>query len=191
MSTGSGATGRPHPAWPTAASTASELSRLAMGRGPSSWPMTARSRSATTAQASIPTHGRASRLQDIIRRAPFCLGQVVYRRGEDVRAGIHEPIISPEQAHAARRAATQRTRRSTHHHRPGRVYVLARIAHCACGLRLRGETLVRKGRKDIATTVVRVDATVAVLPRTSPPRPSNEPSSSTSPRTPRRQACSA
>jgi hypothetical protein len=41
-----------------------------------------------------------------------------------------------------------RTSRPTHHHRPERVYTLARLAYCSCGLRLRGETLVRKGRKE-------------------------------------------
>jgi DNA invertase Pin-like site-specific DNA recombinase len=104
----------------------------------------------------LTTEGRTRRgrmwieksVQDILRRAPFYLGQAVYRRGEDVRDGSHEPTITPEQAHSAKRAAMARTRRPTHHHRPERVYTLARLAYCSCGLRLRGETLVRKGRKE-------------------------------------------
>ncbi len=87
-------------------------------------------------------------VQDVIRRAEFYRGNAVYRRGADVRPGAHEPIITPEQAHAAQRAALRRNRRPTHHHRADRVYLLARIAWCACGLRLRGETLMRPGRHD-------------------------------------------
>lgn len=87
-------------------------------------------------------------VEDILRRAPFYRGQAVYRRGQDVRPGEHEPVITPEQAHAAQRAALRRARRPTHHHRADRVYRLARIAWCACGLRLRGETVGRPGRPD-------------------------------------------
>ncbi len=38
---------------------------------------------------------------DILRRAPFYLGQAVYRRGEDIRPGAHEPVITVEHAHLA------------------------------------------------------------------------------------------
>jgi DNA invertase Pin-like site-specific DNA recombinase len=87
-------------------------------------------------------------VQDVIRRAEFYRGHAVYRRRADIRPGTHEPIITPEQAHAAQRAALLRNRRPTHHHRADRVYLLARIAWCSCGLRLRGETVVRPGRPD-------------------------------------------
>ena len=84
---------------------------------------------------------------DVLRRAPFYLGQAVYRRGASMVPGTHEPIVSPEQAHLAERAAHRR-------HRPGRygrtarIYALARIVYCECGLRMRGETLVRPGRNE-------------------------------------------
>ena len=86
-------------------------------------------------------------VQDVLRRAPFYRGQAVYRRGQDVRPGSHEPIITAEQAHLAERAASRR-QRPGRYGLAGRVYVLQRLAYCACGLRMRGETLVRPGRRD-------------------------------------------
>ncbi len=82
---------------------------------------------------------------DVIRRAPFYCGYAVYRRGQDVRPGAHDPIITPEQRHLAERAALRRRSPGRHvnAHRP---YPLRRLAHCGCGRRMRGETLVRPGR---------------------------------------------
>ncbi len=85
-------------------------------------------------------------VQDVLRRADFYRGQAVYRRGQDVRLGSHEPIITPEQAHEAQRAARRRASRPTHHHRPERVYPLAHVVYCVCGLRLRAETRVSRGK---------------------------------------------
>jgi DNA invertase Pin-like site-specific DNA recombinase len=84
---------------------------------------------------------------DLLRRAPFYLGQSVYRRGASIVPGTHEPIVSPEQAHLAERSAHRR-HRPGRYGRTGRVYPLARIVYCACGLRMRGETLVRPGRRE-------------------------------------------
>ena len=94
----------------------------------------------------------------MLRRAEFYLGNAVYRRGLDVRPGEHEPIITPEQAHAAKRAAARRQRTGRYGSR-SRVYVVGRVAWCACGLRLRGETLVRAG-----------PPRVSLLPLPRPPR---------------------
>ena len=59
--------------------------------------------------------------------------------------GTHEPIITPEQAHLAERAAHRR-HRPGRYGRTGRIYPLAWLACCGCGLRMRGETLTRPGR---------------------------------------------
>ena len=68
-------------------------------------------------------------LQDILRRADFYLGRAVYRRGEDVADGTHEPIVTSEQAHLARRASIRRQRPGRYGSR-GRIYQLARVAYC-------------------------------------------------------------
>ena len=57
----------------------------------------------------------------------------------------NEPIITPEQAHLAERAAHRRYRPGRYG-RTGRVYPLARLAFCGCGLRLRTETRVSRGK---------------------------------------------
>ena len=84
-------------------------------------------------------------VQDILRRAPFYLGNAVYRRGEDVRPGEHEPIVTPEQVHLAERVALRR-RRPGKSVRPHRTYLLRGLVYCACGRRLRCETQTRAGR---------------------------------------------
>jgi DNA invertase Pin-like site-specific DNA recombinase len=86
-------------------------------------------------------------VEDVLRRAPFYLGQAVYRRGASMVPGTHAPIITPEQAHLAERAAHRR-HRPGRYGRTGRIYPLARIVFCGCGLRMRGETLVRPGRRE-------------------------------------------
>ena len=86
-------------------------------------------------------------VQDILRRADLYLGKAVYRRGQDVREGTHEPIITPEQAHLARQAAARRQRSTAGRQQRGRVYLLAQLLHCSCGTRMRGETQVRRGRE--------------------------------------------
>ena len=84
-------------------------------------------------------------IQDIIRRAPFYLGNAVYRRGEVVPPGEHEPIITVEQVHLAKHASVRRQRTGRYGTR-GRTYLLARVAYCACGLRLRSETKISRGK---------------------------------------------
>jgi hypothetical protein len=86
-------------------------------------------------------------IRDILRRADFYLGSAVYRRGADIRPGSHEPVISPDQ----RDAVVSKARRRAHIGRgahPRRTYVLQRIVYCACGLPMRGETLIRPRRRE-------------------------------------------
>jgi hypothetical protein len=87
-------------------------------------------------------------VQDALRRADLYLGKAVYRRGADVREGTHDPIITPAQAHLARQAAARRRRSTSGRRQAGRVYLLAQLLHCACGLRMRGETHARAGRAE-------------------------------------------
>ena len=85
---------------------------------------------------------------DVLRRAPFYLGQAVYRRGEDIRPGTHDPIITPAQAHLAQRVAGRR-RRPGRAVRPHRHYVLRGLVRCgSCGRRMRSETVVRPSRRE-------------------------------------------
>ena len=66
--------------------------------------------------------------------------------------GTHKPIITPEQAHLVERAAHRRYRPGRYG-RTGRVYPLARLAFCGCGLRMRAETRVcRVGRAGPTTS---------------------------------------
>jgi DNA invertase Pin-like site-specific DNA recombinase len=101
-----------------------------------------RARDASGAVADVDRPWTEKGVADVLRRAPFYLGQVVYHRGAATYAGAHPPIITPEQAHAVDQAKVRR-------HRPGRpdvqhrTYVLQAIAYCECGLRMRGETMVR------------------------------------------------
>ena len=82
---------------------------------------------------------------DILRRAPFYLGNAVYRRGEDIRPGTHDPIVTLEQAHATERVAVRRRRPGRYGTR-GRTYLLQRLAYCRCGLRMRAETRRSRGK---------------------------------------------
>jgi hypothetical protein len=83
----------------------------------------------------------------------FYLGYVTYRRGHERRPGTHPPIVSHEQASAVARIKLRR-------HRPGRpdvqhrTYVLQGMAYCPCGLRMRGEAIVRPVGPSIGTTGV-------------------------------------
>jgi site-specific DNA recombinase len=99
----------------------------------------------------ITRRGRAwneKSVADILRRAPFYLGNAVYRRGEDIRPGTHEPVITTEQAHLAQRVAARR-RRPGRSVLPHRHYILKGLVHCgSCGRRLRSETVMRTGRKE-------------------------------------------
>ena len=76
----------------------------------------------------------------------FYLGEV--QHGDQCYPGQHEPLISREtwdqvQAIRARRGEGKGAGR-----RAGRVYLLARLAHCSkCGLRLTSQTSEGKGRK--------------------------------------------
>lgn len=84
-------------------------------------------------------------VKDLIRRSDLYLGKAVYHRGADVRPGTHEPIITVAQAHAAERVKLAR-HRSGRYGTSGRVYPLASLAWCSCGLRLRSETRSSRGR---------------------------------------------
>ena len=86
-------------------------------------------------------------VRDILRRVEFYTGSAVHRRGADVRPGAHEPIITPEQAHAAARTGRRNANVGRGAH-PRRPYPLQRLAYCACGLRMRGEALVRPSRRE-------------------------------------------
>ncbi len=88
-------------------------------------------------------------ITDILGRLDVYLGYVTYRRGRERAQGTHPPVITPELASAVERIKLRR-------HRPGRpdqqrrTYILPRLAYCGeCGLRMRGETIARPGRKDI------------------------------------------
>ena len=86
-------------------------------------------------------------VRDILRRADFYLGSAVRHRGADIRPGAHEPTITPEQAHAVARSGRRNANVGIGAH-PRRAYPLQRLVHCACGLRMRGETLMRPGRRE-------------------------------------------
>lgn len=85
-------------------------------------------------------------VKDLIRRSDLYLGRAVFHRGADVRPGTHEPIITPEQAHAAERVKLAR-HRSGRYGSSGRIYPLAGLAWCSCGLRLRAETRLSRGQE--------------------------------------------
>ena len=86
-------------------------------------------------------------VRDILRRAEFYMGSAVRDRGADVRPGAHQPIITPEQAHAATRTGRRNANVGIGAH-PRRPYPLQRLVYCACGLRMRGEALVRPSRHE-------------------------------------------
>lgn len=86
-------------------------------------------------------------VKDIIRRGRLYLGFVVEKRGLDERPGRHEAIVGESTYRAAMVGLAARRRgirrRTTRH----RAYLLAGLLHCGCGARMRGQTVVSRGRE--------------------------------------------
>lgn len=88
-----------------------------------------------------------STVKDLWRRREVYRGNVVEKRGLDIRPGTQEAILEESTYEAAVTGVERRKRRKGREAgRRKRDYLLRGLAYCSCGARMRGQARVARGR---------------------------------------------